>query len=266
MQSEETILRHYLSHHPRQAAAALKQAGADGVVRFLESEPLDMAIAAVAALPAQDAASYLEKVDGRRTYEIVAGLNVNQQRDLLRLSNSNFSERLLREMPPRRAAALRTYLAAGKDTVGFYMHVPAVRPEGQRTVAEVIDAVRGEGRQSPSRMVVVDERGVPVGILQMRDLLFADSGVPVSSLIERDFPSFYVDEPVTLVRNHPGWRTHSLIPVVDRSGVLAGTISLSALHEAVSTGEGQNRDLLETGSALGELYRVGLTGFIQSLG
>jgi magnesium transporter len=266
MQSEEMMLRRYLTAHPRQAAAALTQLAGGEVVTFLETEPTELAVAAISGMPGQDAVSYLQQLNPERARQIVAGLDLNQQRDILRLSEERFGQQLLDGMPPDRAASLRRFLAAGKDTVGFVMYVPAFRPEGELSVAQAVRMIRAEGRGSPARVVVVNPAGEPVGILRVRDLLFAEETAPISSLMERQFPTFYVDEPISSVAAHPDWDSYPLIPVIDRDRRMVGSVSLKTLGQVGTAATGPGRDLVETGSALGELYRIGLTGFIQSLG
>jgi hypothetical protein len=68
------------------------------------------------------------------------------------------------------------------------------------------------------------------------------------------------------MHNHAVWSKYLAIPVVDRSGKLIGNLEAANSQKSnIEAREELNQDVLETGSALGELYSIGIRGLLQSL-
>ena len=66
--------------------------------------------------------------------------------------------------------------------------------------------------------------------------------------------------------NHPAWYEYRFIPVIDRAEKLLGTLPYKTTREATPEKEGKlTKEILATSTALGELYRIGITGFLHSV-
>lgn len=146
------------------------------------------------------------------------------------------------------------------------MDPPLLSFKSNLTVEETTLIARNEKERISSTIVIVDAQGKPEGIIQVQDLLFAETGTPITALMNTDFPRFYADEPIEYIRNDSAWQVHPSLPVVDNSDALIGTLDFKTINENKLSREEQNKDLAETGNALGELYRIGLTGLLQSVG
>ena len=134
------------------------------------------------------------------------------------------------------------------------------------TVGEAIVVAKNEKERILSNIFVVDENGKSVGIIRFRDLLFAESSTLISLLMETKIPKFYADDSIESIKSHPGWHEFQSIPVIDRSETLIGTLDFRTIGEMQLNQGEQNNSILETSNALGELYRIGLTGLLQSVG
>ena len=64
---------------------------------------------------------------------------------------------------------------------------------------------------------------------------------------------------------HPGWLEYSALPVVDRSDIFLGALFYSLVRKSDKDKTKKiPRHAIMAGNALGELYRIGLTGLIYS--
>ena len=112
----------------------------------------------------------------------------------------------------------------------------------------------------------VDEDGALAGMASIHSLLLANGTDQISAVMKTETPTFLANMPVESVKNHPAWHENRIIPVTDSSGKLVGNLTFEAAQRNnMETGREQAKSVMETGSALGELYLIGLTAFLQSV-
>jgi hypothetical protein len=73
--------------------------------------------------------------------------------------------------------------------------------------------------------------------------------------------------PAAAVRTHPGWSSFHAMPVTDDAGHLVGAIryqTIRRLESAVDDTRGA-RNTSETVGALGELFQLGMAGFVEGV-
>jgi Mg/Co/Ni transporter MgtE len=105
-----------------------------------------------------------------------------------------------------------------------------------------------------------------VGNLPLTELFFADQTKQLAAIMRTDTSRIFADAPIKSLHNHPAWYDYLAIPVIDRSGRLIGILAVENYQKSnAEPDEGLSKEVLETSSALGELYRIGLTGFLQSI-
>ncbi|NJC27423.1 magnesium transporter MgtE N-terminal domain-containing protein [Neolewinella antarctica] len=265
MNTDQVILNQFIKNHPQQAASALSECSEEEMITFLEASSPDVTISIISSMSSYKAAKYLEKIDMQLVLVIVDKMDLRAKRTVLRQCNEEFRDRLLDKMPPKQSSILRRKLAFTTETIGFLMNPLFLGFKNDLTVAEAIVIAKNGKERVSTNILVVDDKGKPEGVIKLRDLFFAARSTRVSALMKTEFPKFYADESVESIKNHSGWYEYQSIPVVDRYETLIGILDFKTIGESQLSKEEKNKNMGETGSALGELYRIGLTGLLQSV-
>jgi Mg/Co/Ni transporter MgtE len=103
------------------------------------------------------------------------------------------------------------------------------------------------------------------GIVKLEDLIVTDSKEKLVSIIKTDVPQLLVDTDFHKILIHPGWIEFTALPVIDRTGVFLGAISQGMIRSIeVDKKIKKPKHAVLAGNALGELYRIGLSGLFYS--
>jgi magnesium transporter len=205
-------------------------------------------------LPRKDAAAVFEYLthDAKETLlkamaqEDVASLLNNMAPDdrtlFLEELPAEVTRQLLALLTPRERAVAVTLLGYPDKSVGRLMtpHYVAVRETW--TVRDVLDYVRNHGQDSETLNViyVVDESGLLIDDVRIRECLLAPLDKPVADLMDRRFVALKASDSqegaVSVFRQYD----RTALPVTDTAGVLIGIVTIDDMldvAEATATRE-----------------------------
>lgn len=265
MNTDQVILAQYIRNHPQQVVSVLKEFKEEHIAAFLGANTTEMATGIIGAMSSYRAARYLERLPVKQAAAILDKVDLLSKRAILRQCDERFRTELLNAMAPRQANVLKQNLAFREETIGFLMNPLSISFKDDLTAAEATAVAKNEEERILSNILVVDGDGRPKGIIRFRDLLLADGDTPTSQLMTTEFPLFYADELFDSVKDDPGWYEFQSIPVIDRSETLIGSLDFKTVRLSRSSDDDRHENMAETGSALGELYRIGFTGLLQSV-
>jgi magnesium transporter len=183
------------------------------------------------------AVDLIEDLPPARAAAIVEEMHADEQADLLGELDRDDAEAILRAMDPEAAEGVRQLLLYPPDTAGGLMVTDFLGyPEGRR-VADVLDDLRQHGETYSDYDVqyayVTSATGRLVGVLRLRDLLFAPRETPLTRLMISDPVRVAVD--ATLDDLQQLFEAHGFfgVPVTDPEGRLVGIVRRAAVEEAV---------------------------------
>lgn len=142
---------------------------------------------------------------------------------------------------------------------GFALHK-------EMTVKEALQIMKRTKDQIASTIGVVNADGLLEGTVSLHDLALARGSDLIAAVMKTDTPKFFGDLPVESINDHPGWYEYQALPVVDNTGKLIGILHREAAQNLkLAADHDLTKQVMETSTALGELYRIGLTAFLQSV-
>ena len=242
---------------PDQTIRVLFRLSGEDQQRLLALVSPDYAADLLYDIPDAHAADLIENLNAEQAAHIVDELPSDEGADLLGSMTKDDAEAILHEMDPAVADQVRDLIAYSPDVAGGLMEPETCAyDEGIRVRDFLADLGRrrGEIEQLPSRVILLDRPGRPVGGVEIRDVLLAspDSAlkplateiltVPVSAAL--DELEEYFDEYETLG-----------VPVVDDAGRLVGRVRRRAVQEALSE-RAQSDQLKVQGIVSGEELRA----------
>ena len=238
---------------PIEVARAISRLEADERRRVLTAIDPEGAAEVLDSVPRAQASDFIEELPPGEAAAIVDEMGSARQADLLGDLPAPDAEAILREMSPRDARRARELLAYAPDVAGGLMKKEFLKFSDDATVGEVLEDLRAhEETYSDYRIqygyIVSPARGL-VGVLRLRDLLFASKTAPVTQAMVRDPLSVPPDCPLEELRAF--FATHAFlgVPVTDPDNRLLGVVDRRAVTKA--TGEQVEDTLLKVSGIVG---------------
>lgn len=215
---------------------------------LVERAPIEIAVAMIDSLGPERAAEILECVEPElqlvlverlgldRVVPIVHEMSSDDRADFVAELPDELADALLARMDPEEVADVRLLVSWPEGTVGSLMSTDVLKvPLGMR-VREVIDQVRthGDAAETVYYVFVTAETGQLVGIVSLRELIFAAPEEPVANVMTEEVKSVRPDmdaEDAAGVIQH-----YDLIalPVVDDQHRLIGLVTVDDLSDALA--------------------------------
>ena len=197
---------------PEEAAEVIDDVSEAQAVDLIEDLPPDLAAAIIDRMPSDHRA------------------------DLLADLSDADAEAILSEMSPETAAEARELMAYPAESAGGTMASEFLAYRQDRRVSDVVADLRTHADRyadySIQYLYVVDGAGRLVGVLRMRDLLFAPKGALLGDVMIREPLSVRTDATVDeLIRFFSEHRLLG-VPVVDDGGKLVGLERREAVEDA----------------------------------
>ncbi|MDP1536149.1 MAG: magnesium transporter [Burkholderiales bacterium] len=196
-----------------------------------DADRRELARAAKARSP-KEAAALLAEYPAARIAEVLHDLNPARTQDILAELPGGLVDGIVQASSPALARQWQINQPFGEGTIGRMMEpVRAVfRPD--MSVHDTVEQLRPLVRAAfITYGYVTDDAGKLLGLITMRDLLFADNDVPLESIMLRNpfvlAPTLQLADAMKLVLD----RHYPVYPVCDANGVLLGLLRGQALFE-----------------------------------
>ena len=217
---------------PKHAARAFKFLRKNKQEQIIKALPEEKAAELLNALQPDDRTAFLEELPG------------------------NYVKELLKVLTPERRAETLELLGYDEGSVGRLMVPDYIAIKTSETCQEVLSLIRqrGQATETLNWLFVIDEKGVLIDDINIKDFLIVDPGTRVSEIMDYQFIALNVNaaqkEAIKVFRNNSRYA----LPVTDDNGVLLGIVTLDdVLRLAESEG---TREIQKIGGseALDEPY------------
>jgi magnesium transporter len=193
---------------------------------------------------------------GDAALRVVEGMDPDDRVKLLDELPPEVAQRLIASLPPEDRRTTQAILGYPPKSVGRLMNPDYVSLRPDWTVAQAIDHIRLHGRDAETINVVyvVDDKGVLIDDLRIRQIFLASPSQPVEALMNRNFVALRADQPQEEAVRLMSRYDRVVLPVVDSRGVLLGIVTaddVADVAEAEATEDMQKMGGME---ALDEPY------------
>jgi magnesium transporter len=270
--------------------ALLRNSNAATVRNVLLQSPLQEVADALVQIPAADQASVLRTLPTRAAAAVFEYLSSAAQRalvaamsrdDLALLLNdmapddrtlflstlpAHAADQLLTLLGPEERAQTEQLLAYPPDSVGRLMTPDYVAIRSEWTIRQVLDHIREHGEDSETLNVlyVLDDRGVLIDDIRVREILLAPVSTRIADLMNGRFAALRANDDQRTAVEIFRREDRTALPVIDAHGVLIGIVTIDDVLDAAQ--DMATRDLQRVGGteALGEPYlQVSTTRMIR---
>ncbi|MEO8602889.1 MAG: magnesium transporter [bacterium] len=209
----------------------LEQDPAALVYRLL---PRDLATAVFSYLDSDQQQNLISHLGTERVAALINELDPDDRTALLEEMPAEVAQRLIALLTPAERSITQAILGYPEESVGRLMTPDYVRVKPEWTIAHAMDHIRRYGRDAETVNViyVVDEHGVLVDDLRIRQFLLADPQQTVESIMDRKVRALAAtDDREEAVRQMQHYDRVAL-PVVDSLGILVGIVTSDDVADA----------------------------------
>jgi magnesium transporter len=246
-QRDEVATRDQLTElHPADLADLLESLEATEERLWLfRLMPPDMASEAIREVNDQTRNDIVQDLSDARVTAVLERLDTDDAADLLGDVPEERQQVLLDRASPEVRRDVEDLLAYPEDSAGGIMKTEVASAYTDATVSEVIDYMRRRATDfhDVHNLFVVDDKQRLVGLVPLRDLLFADDDAGIERIMTTDIVSVEVEIDQEKVAHLFEKYDLLSIPVVDALGRLVGRITVDDIVDVIA--EEATEDILK---------------------
>lgn len=247
---------------------ALKNLPPPEVAALLEELPTEDQVVAFRILPRETAADVFEYLNLEAQEQLLKAMAQGEVAAILNEMAPDDRTTLLEELPatvtkqmlalltPDERAVAVSLLGYPEDSIGRLMTPDYVRVREQWTVQHVLDHVRKYGQDSETLSIiyVVDERGVLIDDIRIREFLLAQPDRRVADLMDHHYVALKATDDQETAVSVFRREDRNAVPVTDSAGVLIGIVTIDDVLDVAE--EAATEDIQKIGgmAALEEPY------------
>jgi magnesium transporter len=264
MTADQMLYGTYIDSHPTEAARVLERQPSQDVAALLNGlRPVIVANVVERMVPTVGA-ECLTQMNPRAAAAAVEYLDAAAAAAIFRRLEPVPRDAFLKSLGDA-AAPVQALLRHAADTVGSVMDPRALALPDDVTVGEAIARVRRSARHMLYYLYVVDRDRNLVGVLDVSELMQARPSVPLASIAHAPVASLSASSGLPVMLAHPGWTDFHALPVVDEAGLYLGAVRYQTFRRLAEADSYQVTESTATVLALGELYWLGVSGFLKGL-
>jgi magnesium transporter len=241
---------------PRELAEALADLRADDQVTAFRILPRRLAAAVFEYMPADAQESLVKAMGQEESAALLNQMSPDDRTSFLSELPAAATKQLLTLLTPEERAEAVTLLGYEPGTVGRLMtpHYIAVREDW--TVQHVLDYVREHGQDSETLNViyVVDEAGVLIDDIRIREFLVVPTTRRVADLMDRRYVTLKATDTQKSAVEVFRREDRTALPVVDTAGVLIGIVTVDDVLDVAEESATREFQLFGGSEALDQPY------------
>ncbi len=263
MDNASNLIQCFIRSHASEAARVLENCSTDELVPFFARTPPELAAALFNTMETSTSVACLERMAAAQAAAALAQVPLERAAMLVRRLQPEAREAVLPLLPPDFNKHLELLLRYPEETAGALMEPRVFTLPPEISVKEALARVQANPDYALYYLYVVERDQTLAGVLNLRELLAGGEGASVAALMHRDVVCLRMGDSLASVLAHPAWLEFYTLPVLDEQALFAGALRHRTLRQLAS-----RADLMahpgQAGTALGELYRIGLSALVKS--
>lgn len=202
-------------------------------------------------LPPSEAAKMLDRIDQPRAGHFLNFLPIDHRAAIIDRVGASHREGVLNEMEKGSAEEVRQALSWPARTAGRLLQTRVIRLPPLTKVTDALIRIREQNlaMEKVTGVYVVDEKGVLVGMLSLRQLVVADPQSTLESAMTRELVTARPEDDQEIVARLISKYDFLSIPVIDVHGVFLGIVSIDDIVDVLQ--QEQTEDVLNQAGIAG---------------
>jgi magnesium transporter len=202
--------------------------------------------------------SIIQALPEEKAAELLNALQPDDRTAFLSDLSGNAVKELLKVLTPEHRAKTLELLGYAEGSVGRLMTPDYVTIKMSETCQDVLTAIRQRGHATEhlNWLFVIDDNGVLIDDINIKDFLVVDPDTPVSQIMDHQFIALKVNdaqkEAIRVFRNN----SRFALPVTDDNGVLLGVVTLDDVLRLAESEDTREIQKIGGSEALDEPYNT----------
>lgn len=268
MNYSENLAYLFMRDHPEDAARVLEQIEPDSAAALLKVVPVEVALPILRRMSPFTGAHCLRQLNDTELLVLLRKIDTPTGISFIRYFKSDRRTRLLKQLPAKLTKIYEKLLSYPGETIGAWMNPAPVILTAEMTCEHALEQICGSDEPSIIYIFVIGKSQRVIGYLETADLLRSEPDIPLGKLVRPAVYSLQAQAELVTQLEHMGWQEMTILPVLNHSDRLVGTISYSALRRALLTDKTvvqvvQSTEGMFTGVA--SSYWFGVSSLMHSL-
>ena len=240
--SPKIMLKRLEDYHGNDIAEVIRELTVQERKKFYRVCSPDMLAEIFEYFDEKYAGIYLNEMDVRKAAAVVSKLDTDTAVDILSEIDKEKRSLIIDTVDPDIQKEIKLIASFDEDEIGSRMTTDCIVIHENLTVREAMSELAEQAKENDniSTMFVVDDNNEFGGAIDLKDLITARGGKPVSDLIATSFPYVYASEQTSDCIEKLKDYSESIIPVLDDSNKLLGVITSQNIIEAVDDEMGED--------------------------
>lgn len=268
MQTVNPFAVRYIRFHPKAAAETIEKTDLEDAITFLNSLDNDVLELLLRHFRTYMSASYLKSLSIEKSASILDGMPAGVSAAILRTFEVPDREKILDSISAENRDWIKQQLVYLPATAGSLMDASVLPFTGKVSPMECAAMIE-KGNRSHYYLYIVDKSGVLTGVTTMRRVLETiQIKTTLEKIADKNPSTVSQEDSVEEILANPAWAKFHSLPVVDHQNTFLGILRFSTLRELESLKKARSAssDSQVAGSALGELYSLGISAILGSPG
>jgi magnesium transporter len=251
--------------HSKVAARTLEDIAPEKLAGFFNDSPNEWLLEVIPHMNAEWMSEVFERMNSERLVSLLESMDIAHTLVSIRMMNQDLAESMLNNLSEEKSASVKRLLQYIDHSVGAYMETKVFTLSDHLTVKEALAAIKKHKEQIHPQLFVLGSDRKLMGILSLSDLIKGEPGLEIKSLMMNTLTTLSPETPIESILSHQEWQDFYALPVVDHASVFLGAIRLETIRSILAESGNKVEEMGQLAiSALGELYRLGLAGLLNS--
>ncbi|WP_299290837.1 magnesium transporter [uncultured Mucilaginibacter sp.] len=209
-------VEHLIDEYPEQAAT------------FIETLSINRAVNVFRILDFPTQERIIKKLSGPKVTELITELPPDDRTALFSELHGDAVKKLIILLPPAERKEALALLGYEEDSIGRLMTPDYIAVKKGWDVNRVLAHIRRYGKNSETIDViyVIDDDGVLLDDIRIRDILLVDPSTPINELMDDRLISLHVHDPQEEAINVFRMNNRVALPVTDQDDILLGIVTV----------------------------------------
>lgn len=195
---------------------------------FIETLSINRAVNVFRILDFPTQERIIKKLSGSKITELITELPPDDRTALFSELHGDAVKKLIILLPPAERKEALALLGYEEDSIGRLMTPDYIAVKKSWDVNRVLAHIRRYGKNSETIDViyVIDDEGILLDDIRIRDILLVDPSTPISELMDDRLISLHVHDPQEEAINVFRMNNRVALPVTDQDDILLGIVTV----------------------------------------
>lgn len=265
MSIDKLIIEKYFENHTDLAVKKLSLLTENEILSIIKNLTKENVYKVFCRFERYRAIKIFNLLEPKNIADIFNNIPSNIAVSFMRQMNKDKLNFILTELSDNIAVQLTKMLQYDEFTVGAYMTTNIFTLTDDISIHDALEDIKRYNGIIPAQIFIVDRDQKLKGKIDLHQLIRCNTKDDLRTIMNNIVPKILPQITIKSISDHEGWRDYYMLPVADGNDFFLGVITLEAIREIVQRkSKKELKQFAKVGSALGELYRLGISGLIRS--